>query len=117
MERAKDEEFGWTQHAIQLLAKETLEKNEFLSWAAFHASMLSNLINLPALTTLLPIFPEKSCNTLVKHGMNVLKEITDYLHLGQIPVMAVDQQLFALAKYAQWSWPQTLGEDKFVVML
>ena len=53
---------------------------------------------------------------MVKHGMNVLKEITDYLHLGQIPVMAVDQLLFALAKYAQWSWPQTLGEDKFVVM-
>ena len=53
---------------------------------------------------------------MVKHGMNVLKEITDYLHLGQIPVMAVDQPLFALAEYAQWTWPQTLGEDKFVVM-
>ena len=48
--------------------------------------------------------------------MNVLKEITDYLNPGQIPAMAVDQPLFALAKYAQWSWPQTLGEDKFVVM-
>ena len=53
---------------------------------------------------------------MVKHGMNVLKEITDYLNPGQIPVMAVDQPLSALAKYAQWSWPQTLGEDKFVVM-
>ena len=48
--------------------------------------------------------------------MNVLKEITDYLNPGQIPVMEVDQPLFALAKHAQWSWPQTLGEDKFVVM-
>ena len=48
--------------------------------------------------------------------MNVLKEITDYLNPGQILVMEVDQPLFALAKYAKWSWPQTLGEDKFVVM-
>ena len=53
---------------------------------------------------------------MVKHGINVLKESTDYLNPGQIPAMAVDQPLFALAKYAQWSWPQTLGEDKFVVM-
>ena len=31
-------------------------------------------------------------------------------------MMAVDQPLFALAKYAKWSWPQTPGEDKFVVI-
>ncbi len=30
--------------------------------------------------------------------------------------MAFDQPLFALAKYVQWSWPQTLGEESFVVM-
>ncbi len=30
--------------------------------------------------------------------------------------MAVDQPLFALAKYVQWMWPQTFGEDKFVIM-
>ena len=30
--------------------------------------------------------------------------------------MVFDQPLFALAKYVQWSWPQSLGEDGFVVM-
>ena len=30
--------------------------------------------------------------------------------------MAVDAPLFALAKYIQWRWPKTHGEDKFVVM-
>ena len=29
--------------------------------------------------------------------------------------MAFDQPLFALAKYVQWSWPQSLGEDGFIV--
>jgi len=41
---------------------------------------------------------------------------TDYLNTGQIPVMAFDQPLFALAKYVQWSWPLSHGEDSFVVM-
>ncbi len=31
-------------------------------------------------------------------------------------MMAFDQPLFALAKYVQWTWPQSLGEDHFVVM-
>ena len=47
-----------------------------------------------------------------KHGMNVLKEITNYLNTGQIPAMAVDQPLFTLAMVLA----KTLGEDKFVVM-
>ena len=51
---------------------------------------------------------------MVKHGMGILKEITDYLNPGQVHVMTFDQPLFALAKYVQWSWPHTLGKDKFV---
>jgi len=31
--------------------------------------------------------------------------------------MAFEQPLFALAKYVQWSWPQSLGEQCFVVVL
>ena len=30
--------------------------------------------------------------------------------------MAVDQPLFALAKQIQWQWPNTYGEDMFIVM-
>ena len=30
--------------------------------------------------------------------------------------MAVDQPLFAFAKMVQWKWPDTHGEDKYVVM-
>lgn len=50
---------------------------------------------------------------MVKHGMDILKKATNYLNPGQIPF---DQPLFALAKYVQWSWPQSLGEEHFVVM-
>ena len=37
--------------------------------------------------------------------------------LGQVPVMTVDQPLYALAKEIQCSKPDELGEDKFLVMM
>ena len=48
--------------------------------------------------------------------MDVLKKAIKFLNPAQIPVMAVDQPLFALAKMVQWKWPDTHGEDKYVVM-
>ena len=54
---------------------------------------------------------------MIKHGMNVLKKITAYFNPSQTPVMAFNQPLFALEKYAQWVWPQSLGEERFTVML
>ena len=41
----------------------------------------------------------------------------EYLNPGQIPVTTFDQPLFALAKFVQWKWPDTHGENKQVVML
>ena len=54
---------------------------------------------------------------MIKHGIYVLREITSFLNLGQVPVITLDQPLFALAKAIQWKWPAEYGEDKFVVML
>ena len=42
---------------------------------------------------------------------------TEYLNPGQVPVTACDQPLFAIAKFVQWNWPATHGEDVHVVML
>ena len=35
----------------------------------------------------------------------------------QVPVVTVDQPLFAVAKPIQWQWPETFGEDKYIVIL
>ena len=53
---------------------------------------------------------------MIKHGMEVIKQTTEFLNPGQIPVMACDCPIFAKAKYIQWTWPAECGEDKFVVM-
>ena len=54
---------------------------------------------------------------MIKHGMEVLQQATHFLNPGQIPVTTFDQPLFALAKFIQWKWPATHGENMHVVML
>ena len=67
---------------------------------------------------LLPLFYEKAATpAMVKHGMNVQRQVIEYLNPGQIPVTTFDQPLFALAKLVQWKWPDTHGESMHVVML
>ena len=101
-----------------MLAKDKLEENDYVSWAAFHAANQSDSVDPISVNALLPLFSEKSATiAMVKHGMDCLKKITNLLNAGQIPVMAFDQPLFALAKYVQWSWSQSLGEQCFIVML
>ena len=53
---------------------------------------------------------------MILHAMNVVKAAVDVVNPGQVPVLACDQPLFAIAKQIQWSWPSTHGEDYYVVM-
>lgn len=39
------------------------------------------------------------------------------MYSGQTPVLAMDEPLYALAKTIQWQWPQSYGENRFVVMM
>ncbi len=54
---------------------------------------------------------------MVKHGMNLIQRATEHVNHGQVPVITVDQPLYAIAKKIQWTWPIMYGESKFVVML
>ena len=53
---------------------------------------------------------------MIKHGMDVQKQAIDFLNPGQIPVMAVDQPLFAWAKYMQSKFPETREKDQLVLV-
>ena len=89
-----------------------------ITWAAHHASRQPPMVDPPAICALLPLFYEKSATpAMVKHGMDVQKQAIEYLNPGQIPVTTFDQPLFAFAKFVQWKWPDTHGEQKYVVML
>ena len=118
LQEAETQENGWIKNALQLLDKENLYCQDTVAWAAYHASLQSPVHHPTALCALLPLFYEKAATpAMIKHGMNVQKIATEHLNPGQIPVTTVDQPLFAIAKFIQWTWPETHGETRHVVML
>eukprot|EP00731_Ephydatia_muelleri_P021817 Em0014g408a len=83
----------------------------------YFASRQPETTDPAALISLLPLFNEKAATfAMVKHGMDIQRQITAHLNPGQIPVTAFDQPLFALAKYVQWQFPDIYGEQHYVVM-
>ena len=49
--------------------------------------------------------------------MDVVQQAVHHLNPGQVPVLTLDQPLYATAKQIQWNWPSGYGEDKFVILL
>lgn len=108
------DEYEWLY--VVHLTTEDLDK-ENLSWSSFHASKKRGPTVEVSLTSLLPLFQEAAHSVaMIKHSMDKVKEITDFLNPGQTPVITADQPLFVIAKQIQWEWPSIYGEDKFVVM-
>jgi hypothetical protein len=112
------DEYGWLEKVEQLLEKEKLEKKDYLSWSAHFASLQEKVTRPSAITSLLPLFNENAHTTaMIQHAMKTVKESINYLNPFQIPVIAMDQPLYALAKQIQWKNPAEFGEDKYIVMM
>jgi len=47
---------------------------------------------------------------MIKHLMENLRAAVQHLNPGQVPILALDQPLYALAKRIQWTWPSSLGD-------
>lgn len=117
VQEAMLEEQEWLVQVRRLVDKTKLEKGDYVSWAAYHASRQSQEPHPVTLGSLLPLFYESAHTVaMVKHGMDVIRNATHYVNPGQIAVMAVDQPLYSLAKQIQMSWPVTHGEDKYLIM-
>lgn len=113
---ANVQEEQWIQHASELLQQDLVQEQS-LSWAAYHASRQPQPNECPAITALLPLFVEKADSAaMVKHGMSIIQNVTEFLNPGQIPVMACDCPIFAMSKYIQWKFPTTHGESLMVIM-
>ena len=114
---AKIGEMKWLETVMTALRKDQLDKNDWISWSAYHASIQEAIIPPAAINALLPLFLESAHSVaMIKHSMIIVKEAIQHLNPGQVPVLATDQPLFALAKQIQWTWPDTLGENHFVIM-
>ena len=102
---------------IKLLSKHALEAKDWISWAAYNAVKFGHVAGITP-SMLFPLFREPAHSTMmIYHEMNVIIAVINHLNPGQTPIMAVDQPLFTIAKTIQWKFPDTHGENKFVVIL
>lgn len=117
LEQATNGEYEWLNKVKAALEKQQLDETDWISWAAYHASV-QEAVNPPAaITGLLPLFTDSAHSVaMIKHAMTIVQAAVRHLNPGQVPIIAADQPLYAIAKQIQWSSPTTLGEDHFVVM-
>ena len=102
---------------VKLYTEDThLDTN--ISWAAYHASQQPAQNNPPTITAMLPLFPDDSKSVaMMRHSMDMVKKAVQVLNLNQIPVITFDQPLYAIAKLIQWNWPDTFGENSYIIIL
>ena len=116
--RVKDQ--AWLDNASDIILKSVnLNTEDTVTWAGFNSSLIKHdTIKPNAIMGVLPLFPDKAASIpMVKHTMNIGKSVTEFLNPGQTPVLGMDQPIFALGKQIQWRWDDSLGEDKYVLML
>ena len=112
------DEVNWLKNSSNVICnQQTLKEEELVSWGAFHSSNLSSSPSASAISALLPLFPDQAKSiAMIRHAMDIIKLSLNHLNPGQVPVIALDQPLFAVAKEIQWNWSDLYGEKKFVVM-
>ena len=78
-----------------------------VTWSAHHASQKRGLPFEVSITSLLPLLRDQAHSVAtVKHVMDKIKDIVTFLNPGQVPVIAADQPIYAVAKQVQWHWPE-----------
>ena len=114
MKEAFSLEYKWLEHVRDELNREISQNTLQISWAAFHANkLLPNRENQLSRSSLLPLFQEEAASAaMICHAIDVITKAVNFLNQGQIPVLACDQQLYAIAKKIQWNFPTVYGEKK-----
>ena len=99
-----EKEYEWLNHLWERLGKETLEKDDYLSWAGFHVSRQPPSTHTPAIILLLPMFLENVHSVaMILHFINVIKSAIQYINPLLTPAIFLDQPSFAIAKQIQWN--------------
>jgi hypothetical protein len=106
----------WLEDVSELVRKEKLDDEDAITWSAFNAKMQTNVVRPKACIALMLLFHENALSVdTIKHAMLVSKHAIRQVNSFQIPVIV--KPLFSIAKQVHWTWPEELGEGKYVVML
>ena len=100
IEKAKETETEWLDKDMAA----QLDRMDWISWSAYHASIQTTEIPPAAIIALLPLFMSSVHSVaMIKHSMTIVQATVQHLNPGQVPVLTADQPLFALAKQIQWT--------------
>ena len=113
------EEFKWLDHVRDELNKDISEDIVNISWAAYHASMINSDQPFPLdVCSLMPLFEEEAASvTMIRHAIDVVSQAVRFLNPNQIPVLACDQPLYAIAKKIQRNWPECMAKTSSLLCL
>lgn len=127
MEVAIQHEYTWLEHLHVALKEDEMtdisndmtQATKMKPWPVFHSQRNNDVDVRPKSSScLLPMFPDCAHSIpMIKHSMKIAVKLTEHLNPGQTSVLTCDQPLFALTKQIQWTWPEELGEDRFMVMM
>jgi hypothetical protein len=112
-----ESEYNWLCH-VQRSHANDFPPEANISWAAYHASLLPEPDILPSINAMLPLFPDEACSpTMMRHCFEVVQAAVQHINPGQIPVISVDQPLFAKGKLLQWSTDTQYTEENIILLL
>ena len=84
-----------------VVSRDDPDVDSAVSWSAYHARLQPEDAvsgSDVALASLLPLFSEEAKSVaMIRHSMDVVKKSVEILNPGQIPIITVDQPLFAVA--------------------
>jgi len=90
VERERAGEIEWLDSVRAACSKEKLNDTDWISWSAYHASMMARNDIPPAINSLLPLFTDNAHSVaMIKHSMNIVKAAVQHLNPGQVPVLTV----------------------------
>ena len=112
-------EYKWLGKVVSSFEHpEGSENSENVSQAAFYAATQPPITRPTAINALLPMFHEKArTHAMILHAMEIMEIVPKCLDERQMPVIAMDQPLYALAKEIQWSSSTPYTEENYVVIL
>ena len=98
--------------------QQNLEEGECISWAGYHSNLEEEKeYTEHSISSLLPLFPDESKSVaMIRHAVDMIRRAVTHLNPGQVPVIALDQPLYAVAKQIQWNWPEGYGERHVIMM-
>ena len=103
-------------HLANAMKQNTSEDGDVITWTGYN-SLLANDVSVKP-PAVYPLFPDKAASaSSMKHAMALTMQGTDFLNPGQTRVLGADQPLYAINKRIQWQFPDTLGENKLVVIM